>query len=143
MALRCRNVALLGSVRDDTFDPVNHGCGETHCFPIFLCGYWLKRPRIAGLKGVPGQYDSLFDKGWYEYAMVFQTFAQFFEVVRIAEQEPSVLVDRLEGFLCGLLSEETLIFPESTCWLVLLCKSQMAFGTHQPVLYTPWNGFIG
>jgi len=36
--------------------------------------------------------------------MVFQTFAQFFEVVRIAEQELSVLVDRLEGFFCGLLS---------------------------------------
>ena len=38
------------------------------------------------------------------YAMVFQTFAQFFEVVRRAEPEPSVLIDRLEGFLCGLLS---------------------------------------
>jgi len=64
-------------VHDDTFDPVNNGCGETHCFLIFLCGHWLKRPRIAGLKGIPGQYDSLFDKGWYGYAMVFQTFAQF------------------------------------------------------------------
>jgi hypothetical protein len=97
-------VVLGGSVHDDTFGPVNNGCGETHCFLIFLCGYWLERPRIAGLKGVPGQYDSFFDKGWYGYAMVFQTFAQFFEVVRIAEQEPSVLVDCLEGFLCGLLS---------------------------------------
>jgi hypothetical protein len=91
-------------VHDDTVRPGNHGCGETHCFLIFLCGYWLKRPRIAGFKGVPGQYDSFFDEGWYGYAMVFQTFAQFFEVVRIAEQEPSVLVDRLEGFLCCLLS---------------------------------------
>jgi hypothetical protein len=75
-----------------------------HCFQIFFCGYWLKRLRMAGLKGAPGQYDSLFDKEWYGYAMVFQTFAQFSEVVRLAEQEPSVLVDRLEGFLCGLLS---------------------------------------
>ena len=99
-----RRASPWGSVHDDAFRPVNHGCGETHCFLIFLCGHWLKRARIAGLKGVPGQYDSLFNKGWYGYAMVFQTFAQFFEVVRIAEQEPSVLVDRLEGFLCGLLS---------------------------------------
>jgi hypothetical protein len=74
--------------------------------------------------------------------MVFETFAQFFEVVRIAEKKPSVLVDCFESFLRSWLGQETLIFPESAFWLGLLCQGKMAFGACQPILYGPWNRSI-
>ena len=71
----------------DLFRPDDNSFGKTHGFAIFLFSHGLKRPWIAGLKSVPGQYDSLFNHRRDGDTAVFKPCAQFFQVVSIAEQK--------------------------------------------------------
>ena len=72
-------------------------------------------------KDIPGQYDGILDHKRNGDAAVFQPFAQFFQVVGVAEQESFVLINGLESFLGCLLGEETLVLLKSTLRLELLC----------------------